>query len=774
MIAVLVDTYWPKGSEGVGIYTRHRDDDDVLVQHTHTDIRPYMWVNTDEADINWESFYIEFPDAQVESDEIAKSIKGKEVMKISCVSPYHLVSMSKYFTETYEADVPIIDQWMIDTYPAKVPQWNVRKCWFDIEWNPVDGNDFTQCWAAIDSFTEDAVCFAWRENQTSYQCEDRDGYTLHIYRSEEALHEGVLQYIEEMDFDMLIAHAAMWADIPHMVRRFKNFRRLSPLGQVSNVREGFDGYRHTDQPIKGRWVFDTACRGSDGSGFERVWMDSGNGQFPSRKLGDIGEHLKLGKKYTVDLTNDWTDNFYRLTDYCVQDVRLMMNIDQYLRATDFFTSMVGFCGVSFTSTFEVGKFARGLVCRITNDKFATRHRDRRRERGDVQGATVMTPTPGRHEGVAVLDFKGLYPSIMLGDNLCWTTQRDNPSETTRTMANGTHWEQEEQGVLPVVIEYLFTERQKLKDSGDKILEKAVKRVMASLYGLVTESLGHGMADTVIGETILSQGRSALDSLRTQCEDMGYPVLFGHTDSCFVQCPLDELHDVSAKLTDIIQKETGNPKLIAEPEVWMPYWFCADVKNRYAGIISWPEEDAGKLKVSGFEMKHSSTPPFIRDLQKQVLIMLGGNDNENDITSFVKGEVVRLRNNDVAVENISTRTRLSKAIESSPDASHRSDKHYPKTSGGYAKSARYYNWYMNPDEPYAKGDSVLWTYVAGVPQGMPTTDVVAYRDPAELHGFKMNAEHIVDKQVRKKLRLIYDVMGWDLKRAIDLHQPKTYW
>ena len=769
---MLVEQYYPRNNKGAVIYTRHRDENDEVIEQTYSGFKPYFWVSCD-ASVDWDEFYRQFPDGEVLSDEMADAIDGTPLMKIVAPTPHTVSDMRQFFDNTWEADVLFTDKFLIDTFPASIPSGRVRKCWFDIEWN-WEGDDFTQCWAAIDSFTNEGVCFAWRQDQQNYEMEYRDGYTLHVYCSEDAVHEAVIQYIEDRDFDMLIAHAAMWADIPHMVKRFKNYHRLSPIGKVSKIRQGYDSYRFNEQPIKGRWVFDSACKGSDGSGFERVWMDSGNGQFPSRKLDAIGKHLELGGKDDVDLKDDWYNNFYRLVDYCFQDVKLMRAIDEHLTATDFFIGMVDICGVSLSSTFNVGNFARGLVSRVSDLKFPTRDKSRRRVRGDLDGATVMEPTSGLHKGVAVFDFKGLYPSIMLGNNLCWTTRRSEPTDTTRTMVNGTHWEQEGDAILPTIIEYLFEERQKLKDEGNRILEKAVKRVMASLYGLTAETLGHGMADNAIADTILSEGRRAIGAMREHAYELGYEVLFGHTDSCFVQCPLEKVDEVGVVLTDIIQNETGNTKLIAEPEAWMPHWFCGDVKNRYAGIIAWPPEDNGKLKVAGFEMKHSSTPKAIRDLQKAVLVQVGSGIGESDITALVSGHVKRLRNGDIPIEDLSYSTRLSKSIERNKDSPWKPDKHYPRTAGGYAKAARYYNWYMNPDEPYVSGDSVNWTYVNDTPDGMPDTNVIGFRVLSELDGFTFDTEAIVDKLVRKKLKLVYDVLNWDLKRAVDKHQPKSYW
>jgi hypothetical protein len=158
----------------------------------------------------------------------------------------------------------------------------------------------------------------------------------------------------------------------------------------------------------------------------------------------------------------------------------------------------------------------------------------------------------------------------------------------------------------------------------------------------------------------------------------------------------------------------------------------------------------------------------------MLLMVAGAEDESDITSYIKSEVKRLRDGEVPIEDVSTSTRLSKNIRRTSDARHNPDRHYPLTFGGFVKAAKYYNWNMSPDEPFKSGDSVKWTYVSGVPDGMPKTEVVGYRSVKELDGFVIATEGIIEKAVRKKLRLVYDVLGWDLKRAIDLHQPKTYW
>ena len=49
--------------------------------------------------------------------------------------------------------------------------------------------------------------------------------------------------------------------------------------------------------------------------------------------------------------------------------------------------------------------------------------------------------------------------------------------------------------------------------------------------------------------------------------------------------------------------------------------------------------------------------------------------------------------------------------------------------------------MANDDPFVAGDSVQWTYVSAVPNGLPATKVVAYREPAELEGFELDTNYL---------------------------------
>jgi hypothetical protein len=97
-----------------------------------------------------------------------------------------------------------------------------------------------------------------------------------------------------------------------------------------------------------------------------------------------------------------------------------------------------------------------------------------------------------------------------------------------------------------------------------------------------------------------------------------------------------------------------------------------------------------------------------------------------------------------------------------------------TPSGASRAALYYNKNMAKGDPFVSGDSVQWIQVSAVPNGLPPTDIVAYREPAELEGFELNSKAILKKLIEKKISGIFNVLGWDIDAAIGTPRPATYW
>ena len=783
------------------LYTRYRDDKGALVENRVYDYKPHMFIPTSTPEFRVNQMLRSFPTAELLKDKTYEGLDGATLWRVETDNPYDIAAMRNMFSRSYEGDMRFVDQYLVENI-TEMPKWKPRKWWYDIECNTGDDN-FTTVIAVIDSDLDTPVVFAWADDRTNCpyfnhpegqkrityerlskidmlagKRKVRDvEYKLRLFSSEEKLYNNFIDFLNQRNPDMMIAHAGTFFDIPHMIERLDHIyghggsHRLSPLGIIRYPKKG-ERYRFDDQPIAGRWQFDTAAPAQSGTGFERVWKDSGGGQLPNRKLNTIAETLGLGSKLTeeiegMDVHNGWYEYWSEFVDYCLLDTVLLRGIDEARNVTDFFVEMVRLCGVSIQSSTNVSNFMRGLLGRKTHLVAPSRINV---QKPDIQGAEFIIKDNGLYEGVAVVDYKGLYPSLMTGFNLCWTTKRDGPGPGILEMENGTFWDQETKGILPQVVDDLFEYRalckQHMREAETKEIraawnttQAAVKRVMASLYG-ATASVGFGWADLDIAETILSEGRRCIALLDTVATNMGYNVLYGFTDSAFIQVPLEEAEALAARITDVVQSTTGNEKLIAELEAYMPYWLLAG-KNRYAGKVAYPTEDAGKMKTANF-MKGSSLAPISKQAEGTVLDLVCDGASEADVRAAVLDMALPVRRGEMDLKTVTQSTRISANPEDY------------KILSGASKAAHYYNQHMADGDPFVSGDSVQWTYVSAVPNGLPATKVVAYREPAELEGFELDAKTILNKSIEKKISGIFEVLGWDLEAAIGTPRPATYW
>ena len=769
------------------LYTRWRDGEGKLVENKVRDYYPHMFIPCHTSEYRINMMLRSFPTARILKDEVFEGLDGTKLWKVEADSSYDIWNMSKNFSGTYEADVFYQDQYLINNV-TEMPRWKPRKWWYDIECDTGDDN-FTTVIAVIDSDMDLPVVFAWADERTNCSYETppesvtkrrkvRDEeYRLRLFDSEKAMYDGFIEFLHARNPDMMIAHAGTFFDIPHMIERLNKIygqggaSKLSPLGIVRVPKMG-GRYRYDAQPIAGRWQFDTAAPEGSGTGFERVWKDSGGGQLPNLKLNTIAETLGLGSKLTEEIDgmtvhNGWYEYWEEFVDYCLLDTVLLRGIDEARNVTDFFVEMVRLTGVSLSSVSNVTNFARGLISRRTGKKAPSRYQAQRDDL-KLKGAEFIKKDNGLYENVAVLDYKGLYPSLMTGYNLCWTTKRDGPGDGILAMENGTYWDQTKKGILPEIVDYLFDYRdvckQNMRDAKTKEIraawnttQLAVKRVMASLYGL-TAHAGYGWSDMDIAETILSEGRRCIALLDTVATNMGYNVIYGFTDSAFIQVPLEDAEHLAKRVTEVVQEQTGNKKLFAELEAYMDYWYLENY-NRYAGIVSYPKEDKGKWKNAQL-MKGSGKAPISKHAERTVLELVCTGASEGDVREAVLDMVMPLRHGEYNLKEITQSTRIGVFPSKTPAA----------------QGAQYFNKHIVKDDrdAFVKGNSVAWVYVAHSPIGLPPTKYAAYREEQDLDGFVIDRKAVIEKLVQNKIKEIFKVLGWDLEAAMGEPRPATYW
>ena len=789
---MIIDWYYPEWSDSFGspsLHIRTRDKAGKLTKRTINPdddgyVKPFCWIPVDTPQWKLNRAQSRLPAMLVEEDITATGRDGKSLMKITVERPNDLWEL-KDLLNTYEADLNYLDQVLLTLYPDKLPEFHPRVWYFDLEWDTKE--DFTTVMAVVDTHLEVPHVFAWRpdiKTITTTYVEREDGYMLKEYGSEAAMHEGFLQFLDDCDPDILVAHALMWADLPHLMKRLENPNRLSPLNTVIKPFKE-NGYKDTQQPIKGRLCWDSAAHWRSGSGFETLWQKSGRGQLPNRKLNTIAGLLDLGSKLTDEIEgmtvhNGWREYYDFFVDYCLRDTTLLRDISNRLNAIDFFVAMQQLCGVSWGSTHSVTRYFRGLIGRRT-DKKAPSARNKNREH--MQAAHIPDPIPGRHAGVALVDYASLYPNIILSDNLSYETKRDGPGEGIKSLGNGTHWCQKTKGLLPLIVEEMLALRKQYKKLmreakteeerlGYNMLQTAAKVAVNALYGMCGMKAVDGMwIDNDIASSITFRGREAIRHLMGESEEMGYKSLFGHTDSAFIQVPFDEAHDLAEHLTKTAKSKLDLSHMDVELEAYFDYWTTAPVKNRYFGYKVYPESDAGQLKVSGYEIKASSSAKITKAVQETAMRLIGHGADEDEVTQTLRNMSLDVKNGTVPIMDAVCSTRLTKE----PNG-------YVSPTPG-AKAAMYYNEHVK-GEQWRKGDSVTWTYVKGVVGNIPDyvtikgeqqpISFVAFRDVGELSNYIIDWDKVLDVLVKSKLTRLYESVGWDIAAAAGDVVPKTYW
>ena len=239
----------------------------------------------------------------------------------------------------------------------------------------------------------------------------------------------------------------------------------------------------------------------------------------------------------------------------------------------------------------------------------------------IEGGYVHTMTPGLYHWVCVLDFKSMYPSLIIAKNICFTTLC---SDGEIVSPSGARFMSKERrvGLLPTILSNLMEERdsikKRMKQTEDKHeyhyldgLQAAVKVLMNTFYGVFASSF-YRFTDKSIGAAITSFARANVKGIIEEVESEGIPVIYSDTDSVFMQSPEHNLEgavEFGERMADRYSRDGGT----LEFEKLLEPLFTHGKKKRYVGRIVWPTV-SDELLVRGYEIRRSDS----FDLQSKVL------------------------------------------------------------------------------------------------------------------------------------------------------------
>jgi DNA polymerase delta subunit 1 len=380
-------------------------------------------------------------------------------------------------------------------------------------------------------------------------------------------------------------------------------------------------------------------------------------EIPSWDLSTVSNQILGEKKEDVSheeiagLYASGPDGRRRLASYCMQDSRLVHKLAERL---SLYVDVLSTCRV--TGILGDGVYTAGQQARVSNHIMVeaaklndnggirflvppTTRREHVSESRSVQytGAVVLEPKRGFYsKNVIVLDFKSLYPSIMIRHNMCYTTlvrTADGTGHAESVMGPAGHrfvLPELREGLLPRILKRLLSERRRLVTEKNACTDEAVGRVLHgmqlamklqanSVYGFTGALVGR-LPCLEISSSVTAYGREMIELAKRviESEFEGSTVIYGDTDSVMV-VPADgdsDPADLGREMCERVNRHFPSPVSLEFEQVYNPFLLMS--KKRYMGAAT-----IGKRKVvhKGDEERRRDNCPLVSRTLKNAAINL---------------------------------------------------------------------------------------------------------------------------------------------------------
>ncbi len=373
-------------------------------------------------------------------------------------------------------------------------------------------------------------------------------------------------------------------------------------------------------------------------------------KFVSNLLFPDDEEMQKMDVDASKMDEEWAVRPEVVIEYCLRDAELPLDIMHQIQAFRRKEAVAAVAKVSLDTS------ANGTTSQLI-DSLVIRLADRSeigvpltgsadKKEGQITGGYVHDVEAGLHPWVAILDFKSMYPSIMIGKNICYTTRvdsgsTDQPSEGEIVYESPTgakfRNEKSRQGMVPKLLENLMSQRDEHKSGmrnakDDTIysyhdqMQYAVKILMNSFYGVFASGF-YRFTHRDLGSSITAWARHNIKKIIQRLDDEGHHVVYSDTDSIFVKTPVEGKEDPKKAMIEFGHSTAtrfSEASAELEFETGLSVFFSHGAKKRYVGQVVWPEE---KMMIKGYETQRTDSFRYLTDGMKQIFRYVLADDSE---------------------------------------------------------------------------------------------------------------------------------------------------
>jgi DNA polymerase, archaea type len=352
----------------------------------------------------------------------------------------------------------------------------------------------------------------------------------------------------------------------------------------------------------------------------------------------VARTLLNDSKLDVDrrnITAEWNRDRERVMEYCEHDADLALRILLRLRSIDKAADLATVAHLPLEEGLNgrTSVFVDSLLIPLADaDHVGVPPTHRGGRDAPIEGGYVHSIRPGIYRWVVVLDFKSMYPSIIISRNLCFTTLSP---EGTIVAPSGARFLRPEvrKGIIPKILSDLLADRDRFRQQGRTAetpdlkayydgLQNAVKVLMNSFYGVLASSF-YRFTNKEIGSAITAFAREAITSIIKSLEADGHEVVYSDTDSVFVRSPVATLEG-SREFGESIARRFTHEGVTFEFQSVYESFFSHGAKKRYVGRTVWPGEET---VIRGYETRRTDAFDFQSEALLEVfdLVLKGDTD-----------------------------------------------------------------------------------------------------------------------------------------------------
>ncbi len=639
---------------------------------------------------------------------------------------------------------------------------------------------------------------------TSSSVPESQPKTTEMLGSETKLLNRFSDIIMEYDPDFIVGYNSNSFDFPYLIERAATLKMKLPLGRDDR---GSGYYKKfgisTKVTVTGRVIADALPLIKREFSLKQYSLE-----FSAKHLlNDEKLDMKPQRMRKIWLNDDNGEELTKLIEYSRKDSELALMFFMKLKLLDKYMALSRTSGMLLQDIIDSGQSqmiemlllrAFSLEKRVmpprpqtegnwnadddeNNDGMETESKSEDDDTEELKGGEVLPPKKGLLENIVILDYKSLYPTIMMAHNLCYTTQiMDNDPASAGidqkdiiTTPSGARFVSPsiKKGIVPQILENLLSKRDEAKkamkaastDEEKRILDAlqlALKILLNSFYGYSgyrrARIFSLEIASSVTGygrENLLRTKDVILNEIKTiEYKNLVIPlsVAYGDTDSTFVllldftNLTIEDAEIIGRSITAKINERLPKPMELQYESFAPRGVFIA--KKRYA-ILVVEKSDTGwkeKIKVKGMEtVRRDWCDLTSRTLSKCLETILKDGDVEK-AKNLVTSTIEALRKFDYSDKNMLNDLILTKKL---------SKREYKSKQAHLIVADKIFK---RTGTKLHIGDRIPFVIISA--NGKLFADKAEDPDYAVEHKLKLDTNYYIDKQILPPITRLLDGIG----------------